>query len=346
VTPLRVLHLLPHARGALGGTERTVLDLLRSPLLAHVDQRVAFVQPGRVAGFGGVTVLGGKGGLPAALPAILRWRPDVLHGWLLQGNVAGVLLGAALPSARVVTSERNAGTHARPRVKRVLERFVARGEDVATANSFAVRDAAVGRVPRRAHRFRVIPPGVAALAEVGDPRPATAVSVGRLHPVKDHATALRAWSSVVAERPEATLTIVGGGPERAPLEALAGDLGLGGAVRFRGDADPAPDLYGADMFLLTSRTEGFSRAVVEALAAGLPVVATDVGGMAEIDGGATRLAPVGDAAGLAAHVLAWLDDPGALARASSAARAAARRFTPDECHRAYAELYAGLGARG
>jgi glycosyltransferase involved in cell wall biosynthesis len=340
---LRVLHLLPHAR-ALGGTERTVLDLLRSPRLAHIEQRVVLVQPGRVLGFPRASVLGGRGGVVAALPAILRWRPQILHGWLLQGNTMGALLAYALPSARLVTSERNVGLHERPRVKIALERFVARKEDVATGNSSAVRDAAVERVPRRADAFRVIAPGVTAPAAVEPSRTATAVSVGRLHAVKDHATVLRAWHRVVAARPEATLTIVGDGPERVALEALARELRLDGTVSFRGEANPASDLYGASMFLLSSRAEGFSRAVVEALSAGLPVVATDVGGMGEIGGEAVRLGPVGDDAVLAGHVLAWLDDPRALARAATAARAAAERFAPDACHCAYADLYLALAA--
>jgi glycosyltransferase involved in cell wall biosynthesis len=341
---LRLLHLLPHAR-TLGGTERTVLDLLGSPWLAHVDQRVAFLQPGRVTGFPAASVLGGRGGAAAALPAILRWRPHVLHGWLLQGNVLGALLTQVLRSTRLVTSERNTGRHAIPRVKAALERCVARAEDVATGNSAAVRDAAVARVPARLRDFRVILPGVAAPSATGPPRPATAVTVGRLHPIKDQATALRAWRRVVAARPDATLAIVGDGPDRAALGQLAGELHLNGAVHFRGESDPVPDLYGARMFLLTSRAEGFSRAVVEALGAGLPVVATDVGGMAELAGEAVRVAPVGDDATLARHVLAWLDDPAALERAATAARAAADRFTPAACHRAYADLYAELAAR-
>jgi glycosyltransferase involved in cell wall biosynthesis len=319
-----------------------VIDLLASPELAHVEQRVAFAQPGRVLGFPPPAVLGGRGGAAAALPAILRWRPHLLHGWLLQGNALGALLKLALPSAALIASERNAGHALDSPLKRQLERAVARAEAVATANSAAVRAAAVARVPERAARLRVIPPGVAAPPRSGRAQPGTAVMVGRLHPVKDHATALRAWRRVVDARPGATLTLVGGGPERAALEARARELGLAAAVRFRGDSDPAPDLYGARMFLLTSRAEGFSRAVVEALAAGLPVVATDVGGMAEIGGEAVRLAPVGDDAALAAHVLAWLGDPGARDRAAAAARAAADRFAPAACGRAYADLYAEL----
>src|SRR5262249_57177652 len=128
------------------------------------------------------------------------------------------------------------------------------------------------RVPRRAGRLRVILPGVAALPSVGPPRAATAVTVGRLHPVKDHVTALRAWQRVVAVRPEATLTIVGGGPRRRALGRLAHELRLDGAVNFRGETDPGPDLRGARMFLLSSREGGVSRARLRARAAGLPVV--------------------------------------------------------------------------
>jgi glycosyltransferase involved in cell wall biosynthesis len=341
---LRVLHVLPHAR-SLGGTERTVLDLLSSPELAQVDQRVTFVQPGEVLAFPRASVLGGRGGAIAALPSILAWHPQILHGWLMQGNALGALLTYLLPSARLITNERNIGLHALPRLKLALERTVARAEDVAIGNSAAVRDAAVARVPRRSRAFRVILPGVAAPAAAQPPRPSTAVMVGRLHPVKDQATALRAWRRVVAARPDATLTIVGDGPERGALEALARDLGLNGAVTFRGNVNPAPDLLGARIFLLSSRSEGFSRAVIEALAAGLPVVGTDVGGMAEIGAAAVRLAPVGDDATLAAQVLRWLDDPDGLAEATRAASAAAARFDPAACHRAYADLYTELAGR-
>ncbi|MGH2917269.1 MAG: glycosyltransferase [Solirubrobacteraceae bacterium] len=340
---MRVVHLLPHAR-ALGGTERTVIDLLESPQLAHIEQRVAFVQPGRACGFPPAKVLGGRAGrvLPGgSLPAILGWRPHIVHGWLLQGNVLGAALKPVLRDAVLVASERHSHATlggARP----WLERLVARAEDVATGNSGAVRDAVVRRVPARAESFRVIYPGVAAPPAMTASSRTSAVMVGRVHPVKDHATALRTWRRVVDRVPSATLTIVGGGPGLRPLQRDARALGLAATVRFRGDADPAPDLAGAQLFLSTSRAEGFSRAVVEALAAGVPVVSTDVGGIAEIGGDAVRAAPVGDDAALAAHVLDWLEHPEALAGAARAARLAARRFEPARCHEAYARLYAEL----
>jgi glycosyltransferase involved in cell wall biosynthesis len=164
--------------------------------------------------------------------------------------------------------------------------------------------------------------------------------VGRAHPVKDHLTALRAWGRVIARRPAARLTIVGGGRGLPALQRAAQELGLGTSVCFCGEADPAPYLAGAQVFLSTSRAEGFSRAVVEALAAGVPVVSTDVGGVDELRGDAVRVAAVGDDVGLAAHILDWLEDPAALAAAAAAAHRVAQRFAAAICHEAYARLYA------
>jgi glycosyltransferase involved in cell wall biosynthesis len=342
---LRVLHLLPHAR-ALGGTERTVIDLLSAPALAQFDQRVAFFQPGVVHGFPPSSVLGGSAArrLPGgSLPAILRWKPDVLHGWLLQGNLLGAVVKLMLPSARLITSERHA--ESLPYLKRQLERVVAWSEDAVTGNSAAVRTATIARVPKRAARFRVILPGVAPPIVSTEPRPATAVTVARFHPLKDHMTALRTWRDVIDRRPEETLTLVGDGPGRTALERVAHELGLGSTVRFLGETDPTPDLFGAKMLLSTSLSEGFSRAVMEALGAGLPVVSTNVGGMAELQGPAVRIAAVGDHAALAAHVLSWLDDPDELRRASDAAREVSQRFSPERFHSAHARLYLDIAER-
>jgi len=338
---MKVLHLLPHAR-ALGGTERTVMDLMAAPALAHVEQRVAFVQPGRVHGFASSQVLGARTGrlLPGgSLPAILRWRPDVVHGWLLQGNLLGAAVKPLLAGSVLICSERHSH-EGLGLVRGLLERFVARAEDVATGNSRAVRDAILGRLPGRAEHFRIILPGVAAPAATPPPRPTTAVMIGRSHPVKDHLTALRTWRRVVDRHPSATLTIVGGGSGLPALQHAARQLGLATAVQFRGEADAAADLAGARIFLSTSQAEGFSRAVVEALAAGVPVVSTDVGGIDEIRGPAVRVAAIGDDVTLAAHVLDLLENPETLAAAARSALVVAEMFTPTVCHQAYAQLYA------
>jgi glycosyltransferase involved in cell wall biosynthesis len=329
----RILHLLPHGR-ALGGAERDVLDLVACEELAAFEQRVSFLQPGAPSAFPPGAVL--------PLRAAVVWRPDVLQGWLLQGNLLAAALGLALPSARLVTAERNVG-HALDRPKRALERLAATREDVVTVNSLAVRAAAIERIPARAPRMLLIPPGVPALPRPARPISCDAVIVGRLHPVKDHETALRAWAAVRSERPGATLSVIGGGPERERLEALAAELGIAPGVTFYGDSDPAPHVHGAKLLLLTSRAEGFSRALVEGLHAGLPVVATRVGGVDELPRDAVRSVPVGDAEAVARETLALLADPAARVRAASAAAAAAARYAPASARRAHRDLYELLG---
>ncbi len=333
----RILHVLPHAR-SLAGTERSVLDLLGSRELAAYEQRVAFVRGGQVQGFEPGLVLASRAGL---VPAALRFRPDLVHGWLLQGNLAAAVVKRLRPSARFIASERNVG-HTLTPAKRLLERLVAATEDAATANSEAVRDAAVSRIPARAQTMRVLMPGVAPLPRPRECPPYDAVMVGRLHRVKDHGTALRAWAAVRRDRPDARLAIVGDGPEREALEREAAMLGLGSAVTFAGETDPAPYLYGAKLYLLSSRAEGFSRALLEGLAAGLPVVSTDVGGAAELPPDAVRRVAVGDARAMADAALALLDDERSRSAAGHAARRAAARYAPGPCHAAYAALYEEL----
>jgi glycosyltransferase involved in cell wall biosynthesis len=324
--------VLPHGR-ALGGAERDVLDLVLSEELAGFEQRVAFLQRGPHAAFPPVRVL--------SLRSALAWRPDVVHGWLLQGNLLAAALKRAHPRARLVTGERNVG-HALNGPKRALERLAARSEDVVTVNSLAVRAAALERIPARAARMLLVPPGVPALPEPARPVASDAVIVGRLHPVKDHETALRAWAAVRGSLPEAALSVVGGGPEHERLVELAASLGIERGVTFHGDTDPAPHVHGAKLMLLTSRAEGFSRALVEGLHAGLPIVATRVGGVDELPPGAARVVPVGDAEGVAREVLALLRDPDARARAGAAAGAAGARYAPQHARTVYRDLYAAL----
>ena len=109
------------------------------------------------------------------------------------------------------------------------------------------------------------------------------MTVGRLDPIKDQATLLRAVRVVCDRKPGFRLDIVGDGPSRPELESLRAELGLGEAVAFRGyQEDVRPFLSAADFFVLSSISEGISIALLEAMAAGLPAVATDVGGNREV----------------------------------------------------------------
>jgi glycosyltransferase involved in cell wall biosynthesis len=139
------------------------------------------------------------------------------------------------------------------------------------------------------------------------------LAVGTLKPVKDHATLLRALARL-RETHDARLLVLGEGECRAALEAQAHALGLGHAVAFAGHvADPRPYYARADAFALSSVAEGFGNVLVEALAAGVPVVSTDCrSGPAEIldHGRYGALVPVGDDAALADALRAVLASPG------------------------------------
>lgn len=119
-------------------------------------------------------------------------------------------------------------------------------------------------------------------------------SVGRLNPVKDQATMVRAFARVRAALPDTALVLVGGGALRDELQALAVVEGVAPWVRLLGDRDDVGSLLrGFDLFVLSSLTEGYSMALLEACAAALPIVATDVGGNPEIvrEGVNGRLVP-------------------------------------------------------
>lgn len=135
--------------------------------------------------------------------------------------------------------------------------------------------------------------------------------VGRLAPEKNLPLWLEVARRIAVDLPSARFEIVGDGAEREALEQLAGRLGIGDRVEFRGPVG-RPDLpsrFGsASALLLTSDHEGFGRVLVEAMAAGLPVVSTATSGAREVAGDCGLLAPVGDAAGLARATVRLLTD--------------------------------------
>lgn len=146
-------------------------------------------------------------------------------------------------------------------------------------------------------------------ARVGLGLPAESIvfaSVGRLAPIKDLGTLLRATAIARQTEPAIRLVIVGDGGERAPLVALADQLHLGDAVRFVGWQYDLPHLYaGVDAVALSSRNEGTPVTLIEAMASARPVVATAVGGVPDvvIDGETGLLAPPGDPAALARQMV-------------------------------------------
>ena len=180
-----------------------------------------------------------------------------------------------------------------------------------------------------AHNPVEVPPGRGQQPRTLGTRPAIITTVGRLVDLKDHPTLIRAFARV-RESHEATLQIVGAGPNKDRLAALAGELGVSEDVLLLGwHDDPYSVLQESDIFVLSSTTEGFGIVLVEALACGLPAVSTDCkGGPREIleDGRSGLLVPVGDPEPMAAAILRLIEDEGLYAAMSSRATKRAGDF--------------------
>jgi glycosyltransferase involved in cell wall biosynthesis len=220
------------------------------------------------------------------------------------------------------------------------------------------------RVARRAHRFVALSrEGVAEAMRFGIPRERVALIpnaallpgprpgsrddaragvlfVGALHRRKGVDTLLEAFARIP---PRSTLCLVGDGPERAALEARARTLGIADRVRFLGEVpDPSPWYAAARVFVLPSWAEGLSNALLEAMSAGLPVIATRIGGNVDVveDGITGLLVEPGRAAELAAALERLLRDDGLAQQLGAGARAAVRaEHTLERAAERYVQLY-------
>jgi polysaccharide biosynthesis protein PelF len=186
-----------------------------------------------------------------------------------------------------------------------------------------------------------------------EPPVPTLVWVGRVDPLKDVATLLRAFAKVRTEVPDCRLRLFGPIPEGGDdyfrkCVKLSAQLGLDdGAATFEGPVSPPAEAYQAGhVFVFTSISEGFPYVVIEAMASGLPVVATDVGGVAEAVGEAGILVPPRNSAAVAAacvRLLARSDERRALGRAARSR--VLQQFTTEHCFGTYRALYDELGDR-
>jgi len=173
----------------------------------------------------------------------------------------------------------------------------------------------------RLHRAEI---GSAVRKEIGIPPEATVIgNVAALAGHKAHRDLLDAMPQVLKALSGAHLVIAGDGEERASLERQAADLGISGSVHFLGFRSDVPRLLAAfDLFAISSRLEGFCNSVLEAFAAGVPVVATSAGGLPEmvINEETGLLTPVADPPALAAAILRVAVDPALGERLAGAGR--------------------------
>jgi glycosyltransferase involved in cell wall biosynthesis len=175
------------------------------------------------------------------------------------------------------------------------------------------------------------------------------VFVARFDAAKDHPTLLRALAGV----PNAHLTLVGDGDQRPVIERMIAELGLAGRVHLLGRrGDVAQVLKACDLYVHCSNHEGFGIAAVEAMAAGLPVIASDVPGLAEVVEGGGLLVPPGDAPALQSAIEELLQSRERRAAVADACRRKARAFSIDETATRFAATYrevlgcAGASAAG
>jgi glycosyltransferase involved in cell wall biosynthesis len=169
------------------------------------------------------------------------------------------------------------------------------------------------------------------------------LQVARLDPLKDHPTALLTVDRLRHEIPNLRLVLVGEGPEERSIRDLIHRLGIDHHVRLLGlRSDVARLLHAADVLLLTSKSEGVPLTAIEAMAAGLPVVATSVGGLPEVvqNGKTGWLVPAGDPAALAERILVLARDPGLRQQMGRLGRERAQSmFAEDKMHHGYRRLY-------
>jgi sugar transferase (PEP-CTERM/EpsH1 system associated) len=168
-------------------------------------------------------------------------------------------------------------------------------------------------------------------------------TVGTLYWVKDPEALLKAAAIVLGQRDDVRFIWAGGGPLKERLETRAGELGIDGRVHYLGSRDDIPDILSAlDIFVLPSLIEGLSYSILEAMAIGLPVVATDVGGNSELvcDGATGFLVPKGDPEALAGSLLRLI--PGAPLRARlgrEARRRVEEKFSLKNMVQKYQQMY-------
>lgn len=345
---MRISHVVENLNR--GGLERVVIDLARAQAAAgHDCQVVCLFEAGSLAREledAGVPVVACAKRDGADLRATLRMRrafasqrTEVLHSHNGIAHYYATLAALGLGVGRVVNTRHGMGC-VNPQSRREwLFRQAMRRTDLAVAVSEAAgrRLVELGSAPAR--KLRIIPNGIHTgpfrertdadrerlARSLGLPPGTPLVGfVGRLNWAKDLEAMVAAFALVHARRADAALVLVGEGEERAAVEAAIGRAGIGHRVFLLGDRSDVAELLPAfSMFAMSSVSEGYSIALLEACACALPIVATSVGGNAEIvaDGLSGFVVPERDPKALSAGILRLLEDPGRAAEMGRAGRA-------------------------
>ncbi len=276
-----------------------------------------------------------QSGLDALLPARLAGVPHCIHGehgWDIDNLDGRKLKPILLRKLHSPLIERYIT------VSKDLERFL--------TERVGVADRRISQIYNGVDIERFVPRQPAAAAAGAEPL-IWIGTVGRIQPVKDQATLLRAFALLLASRPELRLrlrvAIVGNGPLLDELRRLAATLKIEALTWFPGANEQVPQvLQGFDVFVLPSLNEGISNTILEAMAAGLPVLASAVGGNPELIEANLfgRLFQPGDTAALCGLLGDYaLDEPLRRAHGQAARRVAVERFSLDAMVKNYEAVY-------
>lgn len=348
----------------VGGAERTLVDLANGldpeqfnitiwtiteprPLVTDVQEHVA------------VRSLGAKnkGDVRAPLRFISALRdeqPDILQSFLFYDNTLATIAGLMSPRTTVITGVR-AVPNDPSTLRNSIRRITCRLADHIVSNSEAGADfildygvspehVSVVRNGRNIDVYRSgeATPEVRQSLEIPTDVPVVG-TVGRLIERKGHYDLLKAWPVILDEHPDAHLLIVGEGPERDGLETMASELSIQDSTHLPGTQDNIPDLLDLmDVFVFPSYFEGLPGALLEAMAAGLPIVATPVDGNRELldDGKSGLFVPVQNPDALAQAICRLLSHKSfASSISDEAAHVAATEFSLNQMIEEFSSIY-------
>lgn len=352
----------------VGGTQRWLLHMLKglarrgyehrlvvarditSPFFLAEAQRLAEVH------VAGESSLRCGYGLVRIWRSMRNWKPDVVQTALPTSDMIGRILGRLAGVPVIVSSVRGRNAD-KPAWQRWLDRRTAFIPDRVVVNAREAGQSAIENEGVKQEQIVLIPNGVAAprpeksrgavLASLDIPANAMVIgAVGRLHASKGHGDLISAFASLATDMPGVFLVIAGEGGLRGSLQRQIADLGLAGRIRLPGARDDIGDLLGAiDVFAHPSRWEGMPNALMEAMAAGLPVVASSVDGIKVLvaDGVTGLLVAPGATGDLAVKLRTLLlDRTTALELGRKAAARMTEEFELERMFDTYDNLYRSL----